>query len=178
MFESIKRQSNGNHHCYSIFYMYIYNSNSGSALLKNLIFYLYPRIHLQSLLSLHWFLRGILFCRISWRNRAEYSRLPKANSHVSCTFKLNVMLHLSSNQREAPGKGRWGETAGNRTGIKPTYAGLIILKVESESPVWLVPWVVIASPHRLLTGTNNSSLHCCCIKSRTVLPTDCKDFFF
>lgn len=33
----------------------------------------------------------------------------------------------------------------NRTGIKPTHAGIVILKVESEGPVCLVPCAVISS---------------------------------
>lgn len=36
-----------------------------------------------------------LIRRIAERNKVTYSRLPIANSHGSCAFKLNLLLHLS-----------------------------------------------------------------------------------
>ena len=54
----------------------------------------------------------------------------------------------------------------NRIRIKPPHAGIVILSVDSESPVCLAPCVVISSTCWLLTWTKKSRLHCCCIQKK------------
>lgn len=72
---------------------------------KNIILYLYPPVCHESLIFLHWFLREFILQNFS-EQKVKYSRLPTANSYSSCTFELNLLLHLSSNQRKGTGKGR------------------------------------------------------------------------
>lgn len=69
----------------------------------------------------------------------------------------------------------------NRVRIKPPHAGIVMLQVDSESPVCLAPCEVISSTRWLLTWTKNSRFHCSCIKKkkkRTVLSIDSSGFFF
>ena len=54
----------------------------------------------------------------------------------------------------------------NRIRIKPPYAGIVMLKVDSESPVCLAPCEAVSSTHWLLTWTKNSRFHCSCIKKK------------
>ena len=70
----------------------------------------------------------------------------------------------------------------NRIRIKPPYAGIVMLKVDSESPVCLAPCEAVSSTRGLLTWTKNSRFHCSCIKKkkkkRTILSIDSSGVFF
>lgn len=57
-----------------------------------------------------------------------------------------------------------------RAGTRPTYARVIILRVESESSVCLVLCVVISSTHMLLTWTTKAAFSAAALKTELFFP--------